>query len=220
MSINYYFSEFDKEKGFSEKLAKLLRKDIKKRKLFVYICTNPDQFEETNKYFRDNITWFVEEGIMFQLYHIVDYRVKKEEAELLIKNASVIFLCGGDPFAQDEFLEEYELKDLIKNCDGVVMGISAGAINMAEKSLCTRDEDIKETIVYDGIGLDDITVDPHFSPDKLELIENDLFPLSNEMKIYGLCDEGVIRVKDNKLDFLGDIYLISNSNIEKIEATL
>jgi cyanophycinase-like exopeptidase len=69
----------------------------------------------------------------------VDYRMQKEDAQRFIQNASVIFLCGGDPVLQNDFLAEYELSDVIKNSDAVIMGASAGALNMAAQWLSLND---------------------------------------------------------------------------------
>lgn len=57
-------------------------------------------------------TWFNQANIIFDEYHLIDYRMQKEDAQRLIQNASVIFLCGGNTVLQNDFLVEYELSDV------------------------------------------------------------------------------------------------------------
>ncbi|WP_316244900.1 hypothetical protein [Paenibacillus antibioticophila] len=68
-------------------------------------------------------------------YYSIDYPMQKEEARRFNQNASVIFLCGGDPVQQNDFLAEYELLNVIKDSNAVVMGASADALNMSAKWL-------------------------------------------------------------------------------------
>lgn len=75
---------------------------------------------------------------MFDDYHLINYHVQKEDAQTILQNASAIFLLGGDTLKQNEFLIDYELTDLIKKSTAVVMGASAGAINMSAKWLCSK----------------------------------------------------------------------------------
>ena len=78
---------------------------------------------------------------------------------------------------------------------------------------------IGDSIVYDGVGMDDITVMPHFTEDNREWFENELFPLSNTMNIYALCDNCAIRAINNTAQFFGEIYLISNSSMKRVESS-
>ena len=193
-------------------MANLLNADIINRKSFVFIITLPDNYEKNDSYFEVNKNWFQQAGILFGEYYVVDHRVSKEHAKSLIENASVVFLSGGDTFSQNNFLIEYDLKGAIKNCNGVIMGLSAGAMNMAEKVLSSPS-------VYDGVGMDDITISPHFTKDNREWIENVLFPQSKNMSIYALCDNSAIRVMNNTVQFLGEIYVVSNVSISRVESS-
>jgi len=71
--------------------------------------------------------------------------------------------------------------------------------------------------VMDGLGLDNFAFEAHIDINNSALFEKDLFPLSQTIDIYAGCYESVIRVKDGKKEFYGDVYLISNSNIQKME---
>ena len=61
--------------------------------------------------------------LSFDEYYLIDYRVTKERAQELLRNASVIFLHGGNPSSLNAFLAEYELPVAIKESNAeVIMG--------------------------------------------------------------------------------------------------
>lgn len=210
MKAHYYLDWFY-DKGFSEKLANALRGDLTDRKSLVMISAqSPDKQLNIDDSER---TWFDQANIFFDEYHVVDHRTKKEDAQQLIKNASVIFLCGGYPQHQKQLLTEYELSDLIKKSNAVVMGTSAGGMNMSQKYLdkCT---------VYEGMALDRFSFEAHFDHDNTALVK-ERFALSEKIDIYVAADEdGAVRVKEGKIDIAGNVYLISHSKIQKLDETL
>ncbi|VDH00248.1 Peptidase family S51 [Lysinibacillus sphaericus] len=118
---------------------------------------------------------------------------------------------------------EYELSDLIKKSSAVVMGASAGSINMSAKFLCSKNfgDEIEISSVYDGIGLDDFSVLSHFDlENNISLVQRELSPLSDEIDIYASNKDCAVRIKGDKMDILGEVYLISHSNIQKLDETL
>ena len=94
---------------------------------------------------------------------------------------------------------------------------------MSAKWLCSKDFGYKVDIssVYDGIGLDDFSVLSHFDlENNMTMVQDELSPLSEEMNIYASNKDCAVRVKGNKIDILGDIYLLSHSKIQKLDETL
>ena len=106
----------------------------------------------------------------------------KEEMFRSIENADIIFLMGGDTLKQNDFLMKNDLKPIIKTFKKVVIGISAGAINLSNISLCSKDEEdgVENTITYEGIGRINYTIEPHFDIDNKILLQNELYPLSEK----------------------------------------
>jgi len=214
MKTHYYLDWFY-EKGFSEKLVNVLHEDITDRKSLVMISAEaPDYRDEQVNI--DNVferTWFNQANIFFDEYHLIDYRTQNEDAQRLIQNASVIFLCGGSPLHQKHLLMEYELSDLIKKSNVVVMGTSAGGMNMS-------DQYVDECNIYEGMALNHFSFEAHFDHDNTALIE-ERFPLSEKMDIYVAADkDGAVRVKESKIDIIGNVYLISHSKIQKLVETI
>ncbi|TYS61935.1 cyanophycinase [Bacillus infantis] len=218
MKTHYYLGWFNNH--FPEKLSKVLQEDITDRKSLVMISSNPSIYEEMSAAER---SWLDQAGIMFEEYHLINYSIAKEDAHSLIKNASVIFLLGGNTVEQNRFLAEYELSDPITKSRATVMGASAGAINMSAKWLCSKNlgYNVEVSTLYDGIGLGDFSVLSHFDLEhNLALVQNELSPLSEEMIIYASNKDCAVRVKGEKIDILGTVYLISRSKIERLDETL
>ncbi|MCH7323351.1 Type 1 glutamine amidotransferase-like domain-containing protein [Solibacillus sp. MA9] len=218
MKTHYYLGWFND--FFPEKLGKVLREDIADRKSLTMISSNPLNDEADGATER---SWLDQAGIMFDEYHLINYHVQKEDAQRLIQNASVIFLLGGDTLKQNKFLMEYELSDVIKKSEAVVMGASAGAINMSAKWVCSKNlgYNVEKSSVYDGIGLNDFSVLSHFDlENNIALVQDELSPLSEEMNIYASNKDCAVRVNGDKIDILGNVYLISHSKIQKLDEKL
>lgn len=218
MKTHYYLGWFNN--FFPENLGRMLQEDITDRKSIAMISSDPFFYEDDGSTER---SWLDQAGIMFDEYHLINYHVQKEDAQTLIQNASVIFLLGGNTIKQNGFLMEYELSDLIKKSRAVVMGASAGAINMSAKWICSKNFGYKVEIssVYDGIGLDDFSVLSHYDlENNISLVQGELSPLSEEMNIYASNKDCAVRVKGDKIDILGNVYLISHSKIQKLDETL
>lgn len=222
MSTHYYLSWFND--FFPEKLVQCLHEDIQDRKSLVMISATPSGYtgEKINIDDISEWTWLNQANIIFNEYHFIDYRMQKEDAQRLIQNASVIFLCGGDPVLQNDFLAIYELSDVIKNSNAVKIGASAGAINMAAKwlSLINTGYEVETSTIYDGIGFDHFAYESHSKRDYATFVQGYLFPLSEEIDVYAAEQESAIRVKDGKIEIMGPVYLISHSKIQKLVETL
>jgi len=206
MRTHYYSGFF--EKALPEKMVELLRSDIKDRKSIVMIW---GWLPEEDLNFAKNV-WFGPAGIVFDEYHFIDPQMPNEKAHALLLNASVILLLGGYTMLQNAFLAEYELAAPIKESNAaVIIGISAGAMNMATKLVSQTNG------ICSGLGLDNFCYEPYFSLDKDELIRDELLPLSQKLNVYATSNESFIRVKDSDVEAFGDVYLISDSDIHKIE---
>ncbi|WP_342539934.1 Type 1 glutamine amidotransferase-like domain-containing protein [Heyndrickxia sp. FSL K6-6286] len=218
MKTHYYLGWFNN--SFPEKLGRLLQEDITERNSLAMISSNPSIYEDDGATER---SWLDQAGIMFDEYHLINYRVEKEDAQKIIQNASVIFLLGGNTHKQNGFLREYELSDLIKKSSAIVMGASAGAINMSAKWLCSKNFGYKVEMnaVYEGIGLDNFSVLSHFDlENSIAIVQSELSLLSEEINIYAFNKDCAVRVKGDKIDVFGNVLLISHSMLQKLDETL
>ena len=222
MNTHYYLSWFND--FFPEKLVQWLHEDMKDRKSLVMISAQPSGYtgEQVNIEDVFERTWFNQANIMFDEYHLIDRHMQKEDAQQFIQNGSVVFLCGGNPVFMNDFLVEYELSDAIKNSNALIMGASAGAMNMAAQWLCSKNggHNVETSTIYGGIGFDRFAYESHSRLDYAALVQGYLFPMSEEIDVYAVEQESAIRVKDGKIEIMGPVYLISHSKIQKLVETL
>lgn len=216
--ITYIFSSFDKDIRFNE-VANYFKNDMVLYKNIVFIPANFENMEKVNSYANIDVSWFKEIGINLNGITVLNDTMTKEKMFRSVENADIIFLMGGDTLKQNDFLEKNDLKPIIKTFKKVVIGISAGAINLSNISLCSKDEEdgVEKTITYEGIGRINYTIEPHFDIDNKILLQNELYPLSEKMTIYGLPNNTGVRIIDSNFEILyGDFYKISNNEVEKI----
>jgi peptidase E len=194
----YLLSGMDEENeyNFFENIADRFRKDLKSFDTIIYIPTYPENKEKCIKLSKSEK--FKNIGIDFNKSIVLDYSYSIEDVKNIIDENKLIFLYGGDPYKQMEFITKYGIKDLIK--DKNIIGLSAGSINMCKKAICTKDEDFEKSTIYNGMGLIDFSIEPHFDINNIEVLE-DLKKFSKDTGIYALEDNAYIIVENNKLNF-------------------
>ena len=223
MKTHYYFDWFNKD--MPKDVVDALLSDLLERKLLVFIGSNPA--DHAFNFDQADIAmgkWLESAGVGFDEYALIDYRTTKEDAHDVIKSASAIFFLGGKAAVQRAFLNEYDILTAINESNAtVIMGVSAGAMNMSAKwiaskyiSFASARYTAGKSKVTDGLGLDNFAFEAHIDIDNTKLFENDLLPLSQTIDVYAACYESVIRIKDGKKEFFGEVYLVSKSKIERM----
>jgi len=204
-----FFSSF--KDGFPFEAAARLREGIYGRSGLVFVCTDPAGHEKTDHYARTDREWLEDIGIQFAQCDVLDDRVTPERAQESVRAASCIFLLGGDTARQFRFMQEYGLIEPIRQSTAAVLGLSAGAINMAALSFTLREPP------YPGLGLADITITPHFDARKGNpaLIE-EIKAVSREHPVYAMCDGSAIFAQGDKIELFGEIYKVHYGNIEGV----
>lgn len=76
----------------------------------------------------------------------------KESARQKIENADVIYFTGGLPDRMMDRIRDFELVDVLKSFDGVVMGYSAGAVIQLDEYHLYPDGDYTDFGYYEGLG--------------------------------------------------------------------
>jgi dipeptidase E len=214
MAISILTSMFHND--FPIKFAERLNEIIVNRKNFVFIASEFNDFKENNdRYFKLFLSKFHNAGIKFSNCCIVDDRMTKEESQQAVKNADVIWISGGDTPTQFKYLKECGLDKVLNNHNGVIIGMSAGAINMAKIAICTFTCEQHQQKIYRALGLVDISVEPHFDCNN---VTDELLELSNDYCIYGLCDDAAIICKDGNVELLGDIFILDKHAVKQISS--
>ncbi len=215
MPTSIQISGFDKE-GFHDSVAVELRKTIQDTDRLLFVASSPDEFEKLDEYTKRIFCFFCESGLNFHSYQILDKRMPDSEQEHAIDTASCIFLMGGYARVQLAYLKEQNVISSIKNHKGTVIGLSAGAINMAKRSVIANPYH-PPVSVYAGMNMIDITVVPHFNDIKEEFIKKEIFPLTYDGAIYGLCDDAIIITQNGLTRHNGTIYKIAKGNMRQLD---
>ena len=219
--ITYIFSGFSVEEHFGKEVSRVFQKDLKDCKNIIFIPGGMGKNSKTDKYVNTDVEWFREIGIDIKNVDIFDVDMNMETLEEKINNADIIFLMGGDTIGQFEFISKLDISEKIKEFQGAVIGVSAGAINLGNISICSKDIDdgVENTKISEGSGRIDYTFEPHFEISNCELLKNELFPASNKFKIYGITNDTALKVSNEKeIDIIkGDLYIINNSEVNIIK---
>lgn len=199
---------------FPHEFSELLKSYIKNGMNFVFVASEFENIHEKTDWYCNNfLTMFSDCGITFGSSTVIDSRISKETAQDTVRNADVLWLAGGNTSTQFAYLESYGLIPYIREQKGVIIGMSAGSINMAQTAICTLTCEHDKLEIYEGLGLVEFSVEPHFDKNN---ISNELLELSKKHILYGICDDGAIICTENNTLYLGDIFLIDNGNVTQV----
>ena len=203
--IKYLFSNIDKVNGFNEQQIKYLSIDLKTCKSILFVPGDYDK--EKYIIYKDKIIgWFENIDIIFKEKHLTSL-----DGELKCYDA--IFLMGGNPINQIEIINKINLKNIINKAK-VVIGVSAGAINLSKEAIYFNDYS-KKIEMYDGLGLTDINVYPHFDITNEYFVE-EVKMVSRLKSLIALPNNSFIKIDDKQIEFIGDSFKIDKENIIKI----
>lgn len=203
--IKYLFSNVDKVNGFNEQQIKYLSIDLKTCKSILFVPGDYDK--EKYIIYKDKIiNWLKSIEVSFSECYLTGL-----DDEL--KSYDVIFLMGGNPINQIEIINKINLKNIINKAK-VVIGVSAGAINLSKEAIYFNDYS-KKVEMYDGIGLTDINVYPHFDITNEYFVE-EVKMVSRLKSLIALPNNSFIKIDDKQIEFIGDSFKIDKENIIKI----
>lgn len=197
-----------------------LKKIKPKWKNFVVVCSDPDGYQKTDEYASIYFKAFNLDGFGIENMTVLDHRFKGD-VEKAIMEADVVFLSGGYTPKQNAYLKEIHLDKILKDYDGIVIGQSAGSMNLAETVYCPPDilEDLSDDYKrsFSGVGLTNIRIMPHMNIAKCDNIGNSgkntydfLIEDSFKFPVYGIFDYGFIEIKDGKAISFGKTLLFKD----------
>ena len=191
----------------------------------LFICSAPDDFGFTDRVSRDMQEAFQEAGIEFSTLMKLDRR-NQQEAQLLIWKSDLIILSGGHVPTQNAFFQEIGLRELLKNYQGVVMGISAGSMNAATR-VYAQPEEAGESApdfvrYYPGLGLTHVNILPHYQQvkdymlDGRRLYEDVTFADSMGENFFVFVDGTYLLIEDGQTFLYGKAYCLRDGEMEQI----
>ena len=213
---------FTEKNKFAERFIASLRG--KRRALMITAAPSDTAFTEDHSFairFTMELT-----GIEFEDYVILDDR-NKEQAKELVRWSNFIILGGGHAPTQNAFFAEIGLRDLLKDFEGTVFGISAGSMNAADVVYAQPelegegiDPDFEKYLP--GLDLTKTRLIPHYQEirDKIldgkRLFEDITCPDSIGKQFFALCDGSYLYSDGFSERICGEAWLISDGSIRKI----
>lgn len=202
-----FFSGFP-TRHFTDSIADVLKEELNVRDSLVFISCQPDNDTQNDDDSDGMHKMFAERNLPFAKYCVIDNRTKAVNAGRLIREASCIFLMGGNATLQFRFMCDKGILDEIRRSSAVILGVSAGAMNMGKHTV-----DIYESLTpYEGLGLADITVKAHYPFEDERLLQS-LKQVSMELPVCLMTDESAIFVKKESVIQIGQIYRMIQGDI-------
>ncbi len=199
----------------TNQFADKLKGSLKGHMLMVFVASSPF-YDGTAAYAnltRDSLSL---DGMNFDKMVILDGN-NFEQCEDLMKKADLVFLAGGDTFVQMEMFEKMNLRKHIKKCKGVIVGQSAGALNLAKEVYCspTPDETAPKRY-WKGLGLTDLNIEPHFKPENEDFNRQILLPDSKRKPFIAITDGSYIIDDAETKTIYGEAYIFKNGEMKQI----
>lgn len=191
----------------------------------LFICSSPDDPDSTDRFSREMGDAFAEAGMVFSEFITLDRR-NQEDAQLLIWQSDLIILAGGHVPTQNAFFQEIGLKELLQNYQGVILGISAGTMNAAERVYVQPEEpgesDPEFVRFLPGLGITHVNVLPHYQQvkdnllDGKRLFEDVTYADSMGECFFAFVDGTYLLIDGEQTLLYGEAYCIQDGEIEQI----
>lgn len=209
------------ENGFEENLRRCLPEHPR----CLFIAAAPDDYGFTDRVAEEMAACFYEAGFGFSELYKLDRR-NQADAQMLIWKSDFIILSGGHVPTQNAFFQEINLKQLLKNYQGVILGISAGTMNAADRVYIQPEEPGESVPEFPrfgaGLGITKINVLPHYQMvkdnylDGRRLFEDITFADSYGECFYVFPDGTYLLVEDGKTTLWGEAFRLADGKMEQI----
>ena len=209
------------ENGFEENLRRCLPENPR----CLFIASAPDDPAFTDRVAEEMAACFYEAGLGFAELYKLDRR-NWEDAQMLIWKSDFIILSGGHVPTQNAFFQEIGLRELLKNYQGVILGISAGTMNAADRVYIQPEEPGESAPEFrrfaPGLGITTVNVLPHYQMVKDKYLDGRrLFEDLTFGDSFGECfhvfpDGTYLLVENGKTMLFGEAYRIADGKMEQI----
>ena len=191
----------------------------------LFVTSNPDDHTGTCRFGADVFCAFAEAGITFSKYTVLD-GTNAQSAKKLVHSSDLIIFAGGHVPTQNAFLNAIRMRELLKDFHGVIMGISAGSMNLANPVYVQPEEEGESSPDFQrfapGLGVTRYQILPHYQKvkdnilDGKRLYEDITFADSMGHTFFALPDGSYILCDEDGETLFGEAYRIRNSILELV----
>lgn len=192
------------------------------------ICSDPDGWDIMDYYASLTKKMFEDAGFSFEQFYTLDSRNEDTAAEL-VQESNLLILAGGHVPTQNRFLNKICLRDLLKEYEGIVIGISAGSMNGADE-VYSQPEEEGEAIdptyqrFLPGLNLTKNNLLPHYQENKndildgLRIYEDIACPDSMGRTFYAIPDGSYLYMDACKEELRGEAYIVRDGYIRQVSS--
>lgn len=209
---------------FTPEIASRLAETLTMRRSLVFVSAWPDDAVRNDEDAAGMHGMFAEWSMGFDCFAVIDERTPSDKAQRMLREADCVFLMGGNPTAQMQFIRQRSLAESLRDFGGVLLGVSAGSINMARRAL-----DVWESPkAYEGLGLTGITIKSHVNEGEEALLEKlRAISAAERLPICAMEDESAIFLTREGADWLGriryidmgEVRLLTQETLERLNRT-
>lgn len=197
-----------------QNVINFINDNLSKEKNISFIVSTFKEFEKNDKFAGKLLDAFKEKKLIFNKIFLIDSRCSKKEMINNIKESNIIFILGGDTLKQIKSIKHYGLKSHINDSNKIVIGISAGAINMANKVVLAKDieDNISSLSIYKGLGITNINIEPHCEFTNKEHWK-DLIEASMYTNLVVMHDDSYIILDGDDITYYGHYLILKKGKI-------
>lgn len=192
----------------------------------LHICSDPNAWDRMDYFAAVTRKSFEDAGFVFQSYGVLDGR-NETQAKSLVHDANLLILSGGHVPTQNRFFQKIRLHELLRDHEGLVVGVSAGSMNSASLVYAQPEEegeavDPAYQRFLPGLGLTKTMLLPHYQIvrddvlDGLRLFADVTCPDSMGRCFYAIPDGSYLLVRDGIEELRGEAYRIRDGIITQI----
>lgn len=206
--------------------VKRMKERVKPNARFTVVAADPDNDPLNEEMVETFAGCFRYHGMSLSSVSLVDARTENNAAEL-ISQSDLLMLAGGHVPTERSFFERIGLKALLKDYQGVVMGVSAGTMNCAstvyaQPEMPGESVDPEYVRFFPGLGLTDVMILPHYQKvrdmvlDGRRLYEDITYADSMGRAFIAIPDGSYVLVENGRATLYGEGYHISDGQILRI----
>lgn len=192
------------------------------------ICSEPDGWDKMDYYAALTKKMFEDGGFIFERFSTLDSR-NENLATKLVRESNLLILSGGHVPTQNLFFNKIGLRSLLKDFDGIVIGISAGSMNSADVVYAHPEEegeaiDPEYQRFLTGLDLTKINLLPHYQENKddvldgLRIYEDIACPDSIGKTFYAIPDGSYLFIDAVKEELRGEAYMVKDGVISQVSS--
>lgn len=205
---------FSNANGFVDRL----RAALPEYPSVTFVASSPERHDLTCRFGADAFTALANAGICPSQWTVLD-GMNAEDAPEIVSSSDLLIFAGGHVPTQAAFFRDIALDVLLQDYPGVIIGISAGSMNMA-RSVYAQPEEPGEAVdpgyarFFPGLDLTEVNVLPHYQKvkddlvDGLRLFEDITLPDSRGRCFFAIPDGSYFYQDDSCLMLCGKSCLV------------